>query len=401
MTGSRRAMDPHSLGRIDPGLGIVMLLANRDGSIGGAQRQARLLAREVSRRGLPVFVVNQSSRLLARSRSVPADGVQHVTLPIIRGASRWSFLLSFVVWATVNRRRFDVIHAHSTSAGLTAGVVGRLLHRPVIVKVTGMQAVAALADRGPTWRLRRWLLDRTAETLVAVSTQMMQALSEVGIGRDRRVLIPNGVRLAPVAVETRAAARRQWLGEVAGAVVLYVGRLERVKGVERLLPMWSARPGHDAATLVIVGDGPLRAQLEREAAVRGLGRSVRFLGSHPEVAAFYLMTDVFVLPSATEGLSNALLEAMAAGLPVVASNVGGNRDVVENGVSGFLVDWADPRNPAELVGRLLDDAALRRRLGAAASRRARDFSIATVADRYADLYRTVASRSLVRPESAR
>lgn len=394
-------MSSHALGRINARLGIVMLLANLDGSIGGAQRQARLLAREVSRRGLPVFVVNQSSRLLAQSRSTPTDGVEHVALPIIRWASRWSFLLSFVVWATLNRRRFDVIHAHSTSAGLTAGLVGRLLHRPVIVKVTGMQAVAALADPGPTWRLRRWLLDRTAETLVAVSSQMMQALSEVGIDRDRRVLIPNGVRLAPVAAGARAATKREWLGDAAGSVVLYVGRLEWVKGVERLLPMWSALRRHGAATLVIVGDGPLRAGLESEAAARGLGRSVRFLGSHPEVTPFYLITDVFVLPSASEGLSNALLEAMAAGLPVVASNVGGNRDVVEHGVSGFLVDWADPGGPAALVGRLLDDTMLRRRLGEAASRRAHDFSIASVADRYSDLYRAVASRRMVRHEDTR
>jgi glycosyltransferase involved in cell wall biosynthesis len=305
------------------------------------------------------------------------------------------------VWATVNRRRFDVIHAHSTSAGLTAGLVGRLLHRPVIVKVTGIQAVAALGDRGPAWRLRRLILELTAKVVVAVSTEMMHALSDVGIPRERRVLIPNGVRLAPSAADARAATRAAWLGDSAGPVVLYVGRLEAVKGVQRLLAMWSAMPRRDAATLVIVGDGPLRAELEREAGARGLGRSVRFLGSQPDVTPFYVMADLFVLPSTSEGLSNALLEAMAAGLPVVASDVGGNRDVVERGVSGFLVDWADTSATAGLVERLLDDAALRGRVGEAAARRAGAFSITAVAERYCDLYRTVLARNVIRREGAR
>jgi glycosyltransferase involved in cell wall biosynthesis len=379
-----------------------MLLANRDGSVGGAQRQARLLADEVKRYGVQVLVVNQAPRRTTTSaRAVPDGDVERVSLPIVGRAARWSFLLSFLVWATVNRRRFDLIHAHSTAAGLTAGLVGRLLHRPVIVKVTGIQAAAALGDRAPGWRLRRFILETTAQVVVAVSTEMMHALSEVGIPRDRRVLIPNGVRLAADAADTRAATKTAWLGDSAGSVVLYVGRLEAVKGVQRLLTMWSAMPRRDAATLVIVGDGPLRAELERETAARGLRRSVRFLGSQPDVTPFYVMADVFVLPSTSEGLSNALLEAMAARLPVVASDVGGNRDVVEGGVSGFLVDWADTSAAAGLVGRLLHDAALRERVGEAAARRAGAFSISAVAERYCDLYRTVLARDAIRHESAR
>ena len=366
-----------------------MLLASLDGSVGGAQRQAQLLAPEVARRGLPVVVVSQSPRLLSEHGATPEDGVERVALPVLRWASRGSFLLSFLVWAIVNRGRVDVIHAHSTAAGRTAGLVGRLLRRPVIVKVTGMQAVAALGAPGAAWRLRRWLLDRTSDVLVAVSTEMMQAMAQAGIARARRVLIPNGVQMMPHAGAARAATTRPCLGAGDLPVVLYVGRLEGVKGVKRLLPMWSALPGRDAATLLIVGDGPLRVELEREADARGLTRSVRFLGRHADVRDFYLMADVFVLPSLSEGLSNALLEAMAARLPVVASDIGGNRDVIEHGVSGFLMDWTDASATAALVSRLLDDPALRRRVGEAAVRRAGCFSIALVAERYCDLYRTL------------
>jgi glycosyltransferase involved in cell wall biosynthesis len=160
-------------------------------------------------------------------------------------------------------------------------------------------------------------------------------------------------------------------------------------------------PRRETAVLLIVGDGPLRGELEREAAACGLGRSVRFVGSQPDVTSFYLGADVFVLPSLTEGLSNALLEAMAAGLPVVASDVRGNREVVEDGVSGFLVDWADADAAARRVARLLEDAVLRRRLGTAARRRADCFSIAVVGERYCRLYQTVTSPGLAVRQASR
>ena len=378
-----------------------MLLQNLDGSIGGAQRQAGLLAREVARRGWRVVVVNQSAEPLTRRGAVAGDGVERIALPLLGWLPRSSFFLAFLLWATANRRRFQVIHAHSTAAGLTAGLVGRLLGKRTVVKVTGMQAAAALADRGPTWRLRRWVLDRTADVVVAVSMEMMQALSEAGIGAERRVLIANGVDLPEPAVDGQEATKTEWLGDASGPVVLYVGRLEEVKGVKRLLAMWTAMPRRHAATLAIVGDGPLRAGLEREAAARGLGDSVRFLGSHRDVNTFYLMADVFVLPSTSEGFSNALLEAMAAGLPAVAANVGGNCDVVEHGVSGFLVDWRDPGAAAESVTRLLDDAALRQRIGAAARGRAGGFSMAAVGERYCGLYRDVVARAMAPHEAVR
>jgi glycosyltransferase involved in cell wall biosynthesis len=380
--------------------GVAMLLANVEGSVGGAQQQARLLAHEVSLRGSPVIVVSQSPGVSPKHRRTPEDGVAWVALPVLGPLSRSSFLLSFLLWAVVNRRRFHVIHAHSTSAGLTAGLVGAVLRKPVVVKVTGMQAVHALVRPQPAWRLRRWLLNRTATVVVAVSAEMMRALADAGIGDDRRLLVANGVRPAVLDPAMRAATKCAWLGPDAGHVVLYVGRLTGVKAPGALLRMWSAMPHRDAATLLIVGDGPLRAELEREAAARGLGPSVRFVGSHPDVTPFYLIADVFVLPSVTEGLSNALLEAMAAGLPAVASDVGGNREVLEDGVSGFLADWADTTATATLVAKLLEDAELRRRVGDGARRRAASYAIAAVAERYCRLYETLTAGDLSTTSSA-
>jgi L-malate glycosyltransferase len=208
------------------------------------------------------------------------------------------------------------------------------------------------------------------------------------------------VRTTPGTETDRGATRARWLGEAVQRVVLYVGRLEPVKGVSRLLAAWSAAPRDKDLALLIVGDGPLRGDLERQAAASGIGASVRFLGSHADVRPFYEIADVFALPSESEGFSNALLEAMAAGLPVVASDVGGNRDVVEHGVDGLLVEWEPPATAGRLVTLLLDDAEQRRRLGEAARQRARAFSISTTAERHRELYESLlatAQRGKARP----
>jgi glycosyltransferase involved in cell wall biosynthesis len=148
-------------------------------------------------------------------------------------------------------------------------------------------------------------------------------------------------------------------------------------------------PSHDGLILLIVGDGPLRRDLESRAESLRILSSVRFLGHQTEVTQFYAMADLFVLPSKTEGASNALLEAMAAGLPTIASNVGGNKDVIKDKESGFLVDWDDTTACVRTLLTLLSDHDLSRQIGNAANREACNFDMRSVAQRYFHLYQTV------------
>jgi glycosyltransferase involved in cell wall biosynthesis len=368
-----------------------MLVSNADSPVGGTERQARLLAAELDTRGIPVVIVTQSASARAADdvgspRQTP---VRIVRLPILRSVPAWSFLVSFLLWGAVHRRRFGVIHAHNTSLGVIASITGGLLGKPVVAKVTAMHHAHALGSRARLRRLRRWILTRRAR-LVAPSAEMRAALSEVGVPLDRVELVPNGVApVTDVSGDRRAALRAEWLASPRGIVVLFVGRLTQHKRVDRLLQAWAAMPPPPHAVLLLVGDGPLRESLVAAAQRLGVLDSVRFAGVQPDVTPFYLMADVFVLPSPSEGMSNALLEAMAAGLPVLASDIATNREVVRHGRDGLLVDWADATAAAAVLQLLLADAGLRRTIGRAGRERAASFSIGTVAERYCRLYRTL------------
>jgi glycosyltransferase involved in cell wall biosynthesis len=141
------------------------------------------------------------------------------------------------------------------------------------------------------------------------------------------------------------------------------------------------------ATLLVVGDGPLRAPLESHAARLGIAAQVRFLGHRPDVEQILGAADVFVLSSASEGMSNTILEAMACGLPVVATRVGGADEMVVDGETGRLVPPAGPRELAGAVTALMADPLAARAMGAAGRRRAeQEFSLSGMLRRYESLY---------------
>jgi glycosyltransferase involved in cell wall biosynthesis len=365
-----------------------MLVSHADRSIGGTERQAHLLAVELASRGVPVTIVTQSGPPAVAAAVGPSRGaaVPIVRLPILRALPAWSFLASFLVWGALHRHRFRLIHAHNTSLGVIAGIAGHLLGKPVLAKVTGMRHVHALGSPAPLRRLRRWVLTRHAR-LIALSADMRAALAQAGVRLDGVELVPNGVAPVPaVSPERLAALRAERLDGHPGAVVLFVGHLTEGKRVDRLLHVWADMPRPAGALLVVVGDGPLRRPLVATADRLGLHDAVRFVGVQTDVTPFYLIADVFVLPSASEGMSNALLEAMAAGLPVVASDIAANRELVQSGRNGFLVDWADTVAAGSVLSTLLADGALRGAVGRAARERAAWFSIETVAARYCRLY---------------
>ena len=211
----------------------------------------------------------------------------------------------------------------------------------------------------------RWSL-RHAAHVVTTNQPFAETLADRGVSRARITVLHNGVREMGAVPAAVAGARRALGLRDSERVILSVGRLSREKGQAYLIRALPALRGR--ARLVFVGDGPDRSSLENLARALGVQRSVVFAGMTANVSPFYAMANVFVLPSLSEGSPNALLEAMACGLPVVATRVGGVPEIATDGATALLVPPKDPLSLARAIDRLLNDVDLGATLGASARR---------------------------------
>ncbi len=231
----------------------------------------------------------------------------------------------------------------------------------------------------------------------AVSQDLTTSLIEkVGIPAARISHICNGVDLSRF---ERLNTRRDIEGFSAPEQIVFgtVGRLQDVKEQWLLIEAISLLPqlSHNAgnARVVIVGDGPMRVRLEKEIVARNLTGKVLLAGAQNNVPTWLQSLDVFCLPSRAEGISNTILEAMASGLPVIATRVGGNPELVIDQATGLLIPHSDARALAGAMAAHLDDQALRQRYAQAAYARAhQEFSIDTMVSRYTELYLRAAKR---------
>jgi glycosyltransferase involved in cell wall biosynthesis len=251
-----------------------------------------------------------------------------------------------------------------------------------------------LAPKRRVYRCLYTLAARWVDGFIAVSAQIRENLAqEFGPAVAARVVvIPNGVDVQRYDGERDRDTVRQSLGlPQAAQVLMMVGTLKSVKGhrfLLKALPALLSR--HPNIYLVIVGDGELRDALHVQAAALNLEERVCFLGSRQDIADLLAAADLFVLPSLWEGLSMALLEAMATGLPIVASSVSGTAQALEPGVSGELVPPGDVNALAQALDKVLGDPAYARALGQAARQRVvAGFSAERQAEAHLALYRQV------------
>ncbi len=214
-------------------------------------------------------------------------------------------------------------------------------------------------------------------------------LKRLGYAPDKVITIYNGVDVAnwPVSKADRAQKRLELKLAPGDALIGCVGRLDAQKGHGTLIDAMAKIKGRLPARCAIIGGGPRRAALEAQVRRRGLQDHVRLLGERDDVISWLSAFDVFALPSFWEGLPNALLEAMALGVPPVASDVDGVPEVVDDGKSGLLVPPKDSAALAQALATLAGDAALRARLGAAAQKAvAERFGLLRMIESYQNAY---------------
>lgn len=280
------------------------------------------------------------------------------------------------------RLRPDIVHLNSSKAGVVGRVAAFATRVPACVFTA--HGWAFKATTGASSRLYLWAdraVRRLADSIVCVSeTELRAGLAARVCTAERATVIPNAVDVGPP--PPRAEARRP-------LELVSVGRLAHPKDFSTLIAALDLLPRGEAR-LVLVGDGPLRATLEREIEERGLGEQVELVGEVRDVSPHLRSAEVFVLASRSEGMPMSVLEAMAAGLPVVASDVGGVHEVVDDAATGFLVPPGDAAALAERIERLLRDDGLRAAAGAAGRRRVEErFSLPGWRASHLELYESL------------
>lgn len=327
---------------------------------GSEQSLLHLLKGHDRARWRPVLLHRRAMGLARLIEGATAAGVPVREVPWVSDAN--------VVWGlprlvhALAADRPAVFHAHlNWPLACKFGLLAARIRRVPAVIGTVQLFVAALVNRSVRFQQR--IVSAGVHRYVAVSEEVARRMTMCfGIPPEKLRVIHNGVDPGPFGGPPDARLRTTLTGDRHRPLVLTLARLAPQKGLDTLLAAARLVP---EAVFAVAGDGPERGALEAQAATLGLADRMRFLDHRRDVAALLDACDVFALPSLFEGLPLAVLEAMAAGKPVVASNIGGTDEAVLDGVTGLLVPPSDARALARAIREVLGDPSLARRLGAA------------------------------------
>jgi glycosyltransferase involved in cell wall biosynthesis len=311
---------------------------------GGAESQVLTLGGRLADRkvGVQVVVPRVAGGPQAAREFVDRLDVVRLTYPKIRLLGGSIMLIKLAWFLFAHRRQYQVIHAHiAHNMASVAAIMGKLLGKPVVVKLTGMhELVGGILDPHPGLPARlRKLAIHQATLIQATSERIRRTLIDRGFDPAQVLVLPNGVDVGRFTASARDEAFRRELCGDATVVGVFVGRLAPEKNHELLLEAWARTlANRPDAKLVLVGDGVLRQHLADTAGRLGIAPQVVFAGHSSEVGRFLAVADFGLLTSLAEGLSNSLLEYMAAGLPVVGSRISGTEDFVIPGETGWLFE---------------------------------------------------------------
>lgn len=318
------------------------------------------------------------------------DGGVDVTV-LGRHRNRDLGLLWRLAWHA-RRERVDILHCHDELSWFYGGLAARLARVPIVI-VTMHGRRPAISARH---LFEQRILARGTARIVAVSDYLRkQVRAELRVSASQVVTIRNGIAMptAPPDPSATERARRKLGLPLDSFVVGSVGELSEVKNfdlaIEAVAGLLGALPH---IRLVLVGEGPLRARLEATVGDSGLAGAVHFAGVRRDIADVLPAFDVYLCSSNYEGISLSILEAMAAGRPIVATRVGGNPEIIQDGETGLLVPERDPEAMARALESLANDAPMRGRLGSAAERLViSTFHLRRMLDGYDCLYQELAA----------
>lgn len=361
--------------------------------MGGADQQLLSAARVLHRGGHDVRIVSLTPLgpmgLEARNAGLPTESLNmRRGIPDPRGL--------FALARQARAWKPDVVHSHMVHANLMARALRLMVPIPAVVST-----IHNIYEGGPLLMTAYRLTNRLVDHMTIVSQAAADRFVAEGIVPARLLtVVPNGVdteRLGNVGSATRETLRRS-LGLGSEFVWLAIGRFEIAKDYPNMLHAFArVRERHSQAVLLLVGRGSLQTETEAVARSLSLGDSVRFLGVRQDIPEVLSAADGYVMSSAWEGMPMVLLEAAGGGVPIVSTAVGGNREVVRDEESGFLVPPRDADGLATAMLRLMDlPESRRRQMGERGREHVRaNYGLGRVAERWEGLYREVLARKHV------
>lgn len=363
---------------------------------GGAQRNTLLTLAGLRRRGYDAeLVCGAGGRLIDEARAIGAP--VHVVDDLVRPVHPWKDARALLrLCRLLGAGAYHIVHTHSTKAGILGRLAACWARIPVVIHTVHGYPFEMRGLRRRAYAALERVLAGLSDRIVCVGGVLRQEVAAFGMAPVAKlVTIYSGIDFATCRPRRPAAETLRALElEAAWPVVGAVGHLVEAKAYHLLITaaasLVKAYPG---LRLLIAGEGPLRAALERQIAARGLAGHVSLLGDRDDVADVLGVLDVYATSSRREGVGRALTEAMLSGLPVVATDVNGVRELVRHEETGLLVPPHDPAALAAAIDRIISDPELARRLGARARRRATslmdaDRMVADIAHLYEGLLAT-------------
>jgi glycosyltransferase involved in cell wall biosynthesis len=385
---------------------ILVVISQFNPIIGGAERQAELLARALMKRGVNICIATGWWKFGTPHRET-IDGIN-----VIRNFSCWrmfgikglrtvgalTHMVTLGIYLFRQRHTYDIIHVHQALyPAFVSLLIGKgILKKPVLIKTasSGITSDIILLRQFPLGKLQLSYLLKKMNCLITVSEAGGEDYQAIGFPQSKILNIPNGVRI-PATGKTNYDSLLN---------VLAISRLSREKGIDILIQAWAIvlRQAPNLK-LFILGDGVHESALRTLSSSLGLDRFVFFAGGQASIEKYLTEADLFVLPSRTEGLSNALLEAMSFGIPCVATQVGEASQVLAGrnsieilpggcwvGGYGILVNPEDVLGLSKGILYLIDNPKERERVGRRARVRIQEkYSIDSVAETYIGLYRSL------------
>ena len=372
--------------------GVVMLVNEFPPlRVGGAERQVERLAKYLSLRGWPVSVITRHQKWLSRDEM--QNGL-HVIRPVTMGPGKLktiTFVLGTLwrLWCLKNN--YAIVHAHLAFGPAFAGVIAsRILGKNSIIKFgnSGEFGDILTSQRTLRGRLRLYAIRHWADVVIVLDDVMRREAVTAGFDPKQVRLMSNGIDVAALDSADPESERGFLPNSENKIFAIFVGRLTKQKSLPTLLQAVSiVIQSCPSLHLILLGDGPERSNLKRQAVALGITRHVTFAGYHENVGPYLRRAHIFALPSVSEGISNALLEAMVFGLPCVVSSIGGNIEVLDHGKCGVLLPPDDVKAWARALEKMATTDSLRLEMGQLARRRVvENYDFSVIGMKYEELY---------------